>query len=108
MSRINEKMGLPPGGKRNTDLPKDRALRIRITAARCPTCSRTGAKYLRHRTPGIWVFCSWCSDAWELAPALVTTTDTTTDDDDTKTQARSDGECSSDGQDPREVRDEVD
>lgn len=66
MSRINEKLGLRPGGKRHTDLPTDRALRNRITAARCPVCARTGAKYLKHRQPGIWLFCTWCSDTWEL------------------------------------------
>jgi hypothetical protein len=51
-------------------LPPDRALRARLTAAKCPECQRTGAllkpKYLG---AGVGVFCSWCNHAWALPPA---------------------------------------
>lgn len=69
MSHINEKLGLKPAGQRSMmKLPKNLAERNRITAAQCPECHRTGARALRSKGPA-WVFCTWCSHAWELPPA---------------------------------------
>lgn len=68
MSRINEKMGLKPAGKRAfMKLPKNRATAARITSAACPACGQRGA---RQSVKGAdWLFCSWCSHSWEL-PAV--------------------------------------
>jgi hypothetical protein len=65
MTSINEKLGLRRAGPRAMmKLPTDRALRNRVTAARCPTCQRTGA-HLSKRRPG-WLVCGWCNDSWAL------------------------------------------
>lgn len=66
MSRINEKLGMKPAGKRNMmKLPEDRALRNRITSARCPECGRTGANLSKtEKTPHL--FCTHCSHLWPL------------------------------------------
>lgn len=65
MSKINDKLGLRPAGKRSMmKLPDDRALRAKVTSATCPACGRTGAR-LSQVKPG-WLVCSWCSERWEL------------------------------------------
>jgi hypothetical protein len=64
MSRINEKMGLKPAGARAMmKLPKDRATAVKLTAAKCPECLRTGARLSKLRAG--WFVCSWCAHAWE-------------------------------------------
>jgi hypothetical protein len=66
MTSINDKLGLKRGGKRSMmKLPATRAEAIKITAAKCPACQRTGARPAPWRGLG-WVFCSWCNHAWEL------------------------------------------
>jgi hypothetical protein len=68
MSRINEKMGFKPAGKRSMmKLPSDRELRARVTSARCPSCDRTGARVSRTQPGHLW--CSWCSTTWPLPEA---------------------------------------
>jgi hypothetical protein len=65
MTTINEQLGLPRAPKRSMmQLPSDRALRVRVTSARCPACQRTGAHCSRGR-PG-WLVCSWCQQTWPL------------------------------------------
>jgi hypothetical protein len=65
MTSINEKLGLRRAGKRSMmKLPEDRALRTRVTAAKCPSCQRTGAQLSRLH-PG-QAFCTWCYHEWEL------------------------------------------
>lgn len=65
MSKINDKLGLKPAGKRSMmKLPDDRALRAKVTSARCPVCFSVGA-YLSKVTPGSLV-CSWCHHTWPL------------------------------------------
>jgi hypothetical protein len=63
---INEQMGLPhrAGTRAMMKLPKDRATRVRITAAVCPTCGERGARP-KPRQPG-FVFCAFCYHTWEL------------------------------------------
>jgi len=63
MSKINEKLGLKPAGKRSMmKLPEDRALRSALTAAKCPKCERRGA--LLSKTSSGDFFCSWCAHSW--------------------------------------------
>lgn len=64
MSRINEKMGLRPAGKRAMmKLPQDRAMACRLTAAVCPSCGGRGAILSKVRgREGLFV-CSWCNHA---------------------------------------------
>ena len=65
MTSINQQMGLKRAGKRSMmKLPADRALRTRLTAAKCPACQRTGAQLSRLH-PG-QAFCTWCYHQWEL------------------------------------------
>ena len=67
MSRINEKLGLKPAGQRAMmKLPKDRDLRNRLTAAKCPQCGERGARISRNELNGVW--CSWCHYHWVLEP----------------------------------------
>lgn len=69
MSKINDKMGLRPAGKRSMmKLPDDRATRTRLTAAQCPECRQRGANLSRVQ-PGAFV-CSWCSHRWIPEPAV--------------------------------------
>jgi predicted RNA-binding Zn-ribbon protein involved in translation (DUF1610 family) len=66
VSRINEKLGLKPSGKRAMmKLPEDRALRNRVTSALCPECGRTGARLSKLRDRAGWFVCSWCAHAWQ-------------------------------------------
>jgi hypothetical protein len=66
MSRINEKLGLKPAGKRAfMKLPDDRELRNRLTAAKCPACERTGARLSKLRNREGWFVFSWCQHAWD-------------------------------------------
>lgn len=66
MSRINEKMGLPPAGKRNMmKLPTDRDLRNKLTAAKCPQCQLRGAILSKQRDRAGWFVCTWCYHSWE-------------------------------------------
>ena len=68
MSHINDKMGFKPAGKRSMmKLPTDRALRNRVTSAKCPQCDRTGAR-LSRLLKG-WLVCGWCNHTWELPAA---------------------------------------
>jgi hypothetical protein len=69
MSSINQKLGLKPAGKRAMmKLPADRALRNRITSARCPACDRTGARLTVARNlPPNTLVCTWCTHTWELS-----------------------------------------
>ena len=68
MSHINQKLGLRAAGKRPMmkNLPEDRALRNRVTSAKCPSCDRTGAHLSRLRGQEGWLVCSWCNHTWEL------------------------------------------
>ena len=72
MSRINDKMGLKPAGKRSMmKLPVDKALRNRLTAAQCPACEARGAYLSKVAGREGWFVCSWCSHAWDPdAPAV--------------------------------------
>jgi hypothetical protein len=45
-------------------LPTDRELRVRLTAAQCPSCKRRGARLSKLRGTEGWFFCSWCSHTW--------------------------------------------
>jgi hypothetical protein len=66
MTSINEKMGLPRAGKRRMmNLPKNRADAVKVTAAICPSCQRTGARPSRTKGPG-WLYCSWCNTVFAL------------------------------------------
>jgi len=66
MSRINDKLGLKPAGKRNMmKLPKDRASAIRITSATCPACGRTGGAKASATKPGA-LYCTWCNTVFEM------------------------------------------
>lgn len=66
MTHINEKLGLRPAGKRSMmKLPRRREDAVKITAAKCPSCERTGAIPTPHKGPA-WVFCPHCSHSWEL------------------------------------------
>jgi ribosomal protein L37AE/L43A len=66
MSKINEKLGLRTAGRRPMmKLPADRELRNKLTAARCPNCTRTGAILMQSK-PG-WFMCSWCAWTWDGA-----------------------------------------
>jgi len=66
MTSINDKLGLRRAPKRAfMQLPADRAAASKITSAKCPECSRTGARPSKRKGPG-WVFCTWCNHAWEL------------------------------------------
>lgn len=66
MSRINEKMGLRPAGKRAfMKLPPNRADAAALTSAKCPECGRRGARPSKTKGRG-WAFCSHCSHVWQL------------------------------------------
>jgi ribosomal protein L37AE/L43A len=68
MSRINEKLGIKPAGQRAMmQLPDDRALRRRLTAAICPQCGERGARLSRVVAGDFW--CSWCGHRWTPAAA---------------------------------------
>jgi hypothetical protein len=63
VSRINQKLGIKPAGKRSMmKLPADRELRSKLTSAVCPTCGQRGA-FLSRVTPGHFI-CSWCHQGW--------------------------------------------
>jgi len=67
MSRINEKLGFKPAGKRSMmQLPQNLKDRVQITSAQCPECQRYQARPVP-RKPG-WVFCFFCNHRWELEP----------------------------------------
>lgn len=67
MTRINDKMGLKPAGKRAMmQLPKNRAEAVKITSAQCPHCGARGAR-LSKTKPGA-LYCTWCNQTFE-APA---------------------------------------
>jgi len=68
MTSINEKLGFKRPGKRAfmKNLPGDRALRNRVTSAKCPACDRTGAHLSRLRGQEGWLTCGWCNHTWEL------------------------------------------
>lgn len=64
MSRINEKLGIKPAGQRSMmKLPPDRAARAALTAAKCPSCGRTGARESKTQ-PGAY-YCTWCNTIWQ-------------------------------------------
>lgn len=68
MTTINKQMGLKPAGKRNMmKLPKSRSEAVKITSAKCPACSRTGARPSKTKGPG-WLYCTWCNEVWQLEP----------------------------------------
>jgi ribosomal protein L37AE/L43A len=65
MTHINQRLGLKPAGQRSMmKLPKDRALRTKVTSAKCPACQRTGAQLSKLKAG--WLVCSWCEETWEL------------------------------------------
>jgi hypothetical protein len=67
MTSINDKLGIKRAGQRAMmRLPADRALRNRVTAARCPVCGRTGAHLAQGRGRAGWLVCGWCAHTWEL------------------------------------------
>ncbi len=67
MTHINEKLGLKAAGKRSMmKLPEDRALRNRVTSARCPSCASLGAYLSKVNGREGWLVCSWCHHTWEL------------------------------------------
>lgn len=67
MTTINEKMGFPRAGKRSfmKNLPRTRAEAVKITAAKCPDCGRTGASPSRTQGPG-FLFCTWCNTTFAI------------------------------------------
>lgn len=68
MSRINEKLGLKPAGKRAyMKLPKGRAAAAALTSATCPTCGRTGQRESLIRGE-LKRFCPWCSVSYPAPP----------------------------------------
>ena len=63
-SKINQKLGLrAPGVRPMMKLPADRAARARLTSARCPKCSATGAIASKSRLNHF--VCTWCLHTWE-------------------------------------------
>jgi formate dehydrogenase maturation protein FdhE len=68
MSKINDKLGLRAAGKRPMmkTLPEDRALRAKVTSARCPVCASVGAYLSKVTGREGWLVCSWCHHTWEL------------------------------------------
>lgn len=69
MSHINQKLGLKPAGQRSMmKLPPDRALRNRVTSAKCPACGQRGAYLSRVHGHAGRLVCSWCSHTWDLEP----------------------------------------
>ena len=65
MSRINEKLGLKPAGKRSMmKLPDDRALRVALTSAKCPKCDRRGARLCQSKGSEGNFWCSHCGHEW--------------------------------------------
>jgi hypothetical protein len=67
MSRINEKLGLRPAGRRAMmkGLPTTPAERSRLTSARCPSCGRTGALPSTLKGAG-WGYCGHCNCTFSL------------------------------------------
>ncbi len=64
MSRINEKLGLRPAGKRSMmQLPKNRAEAAALTAAQCPRCQQRGVREATIHGQ-VTRFCSWCGASW--------------------------------------------
>lgn len=69
MSTINGKLGLKAAGTRSMmKLPKDRALRNKVTAAQCPTCGLRGAILSRVQGRVGSLVCTQpgCTTTWEL------------------------------------------
>lgn len=65
MSRINEKLGLKPAGKRSMmKLPASRAEAAVLTAIQCPSCARRGVRAMTVRGVRQYL-CQWCSHLWE-------------------------------------------
>ena len=63
MSRINDKLGLKrPGTRAFMKLPDDRAQRVAVTAAQCPSCGNRGARLSAVLVGGFW--CTWCNHRW--------------------------------------------
>jgi ribosomal protein L37AE/L43A len=63
-NKINEKLGLGAAGARAMmKLPKDRALRNRLTSATCPSCGRRGASLSRRVADAFW--CTYCNHTWQ-------------------------------------------
>lgn len=64
MSSINAKLGIRPGGKRSMmKLPRDKELRLMVTAAVCPRCDRRAAR-VSSTTPNA-LYCTVCHHIWE-------------------------------------------
>jgi hypothetical protein len=62
-NKINEKLGLrAPGKRRMMQLPSDRALRTRVTAAVCPACGGRGARESKVTAGALW--CTWYHHTW--------------------------------------------
>lgn len=66
MSRINDKLGFKPAGKRAMiKLPDDPTERANLTAAQCPKCGNRGVRQaVIHKE--LRRFCSWCSHSWPV------------------------------------------
>jgi len=67
MTTINDQLGLKRAGKRRfmANLPRTRAEAVKITAAKCPDCGRTGASPSKTKGPG-FLYCTWCNTTFEL------------------------------------------
>jgi len=70
MSGFNERHGLKRAGKRPMmRLPKDKARRLALTAATCPTCKAGGV--IENKVHGKYRrMCSRCGESWD-APTTV-------------------------------------
>ena len=65
MSRINEKLGLKPAGKRAMmNLPENRAKAAVITSAQCPACEARGQTRASQLSPG-YLWCPICNHHWK-------------------------------------------
>lgn len=74
MTSINKQMGLKPAGTRAfMKLPTTRSEAVRVTSAKCPICTHTGARPSKTQ-PGK-LYCSWCNFIFDM-PASDNPTDT--------------------------------
>jgi hypothetical protein len=69
MTTINDKLGLKRAGKRAMmNLPKTRSEAVKITSAKCPACTRTGARPSKTQ-PGS-LYCTWCNTVYAFPPSV--------------------------------------
>lgn len=67
MSKINDKLGLKPAGKRAMmNLPSNRSEAAVITATQCPKCGARGVRASAMKDAKFW--CTWCNHRWSPEP----------------------------------------